>query len=328
MNKNIVLSIIIILLFAGKVFCQKDTLKALFIDVVTDNIELIEFSQKLENLPEGNLNNLILGGKLFKELHANIKDTALLIYIYHQRAFDVLSFDAISEYEDLYKDYFPDRELVNRVNEIELKQYGFELIEISDGIISIPIPGFIESLLKNDVSEELKVFLSCYTKKELLWKLYSDDDYYKYVFETQKYLELIENYIEKNDFAIEYFKKDYYYSMIYYVLKNFERANYNDYYGYQIMDSSLTTIFKEFVNTYPDSKTTWFIKTIQNLIEEVDEDLCNQILYKLIQVRCIDDNCCITDGVKYECKEEFFNYDDFEKNVLEIIKCYKDGECY
>jgi hypothetical protein len=328
MNKNIVLSIIIALLFAGKVFCQKDTLKALFVDVVTSNPDLIDFSHKLEKLPKGNLNNLITGSKLFKELNENIKDTALSIYIYHQRAFEVLNFKAIPEYEDLYKDYYPNRELVNKFNNIELKQYGFELIEISDGLITIPIPGFIENLLKKDVNRELQNFLSCYTKKEQLWKLYSDDEYYKYVFETQKYLELVENYIIKNDFAAEYFKNDYYYSLIYYVLKNFERANYNDYYGYQIMDTSLTSIYEEFVNMHPESKTTWFIKTIQKLNEEVDEDLKNQILFKLIQIQCIDDNCCVTEGVKYGCKEEFFNYDDFEKNVLEIIKCYKDGDCF
>jgi len=328
-SKYLILICFFCILIFPITYGQKDTLDAIYIDVVTENIDLIEFSQKLENLPKGNTENLFTGVELFKALPENVKDTALLIFIYQQRAFWYFDCPENRDYADLYDEYSPNMNLIKEINEKELKSYGFELEVISDGdIVSSPIAGFIETQVESIVNGELKKFLAVYSKSEMLDKMFFRGDYDEYLKNQSEYLILLEDYLVNYDFVVDQLKVHYYYDLVYFVLKNSYRTEYYGYEGYHFSDSAFVEIFDDFVSENPNSKATWFINTLRKTNKELDIDIFNQILNKLSTGECInEEECCEHYGVEYHCKEEYFNYDDFKKNLQEIIRCYKEGEC-
>ncbi len=79
------------LFFSGNCYSQNETLDAVYIDIVTNNKVLIDFSRKLENFEIGNPAIMNKGFELFKNLPEKDKDSALLIFIYIKEGLIILT---------------------------------------------------------------------------------------------------------------------------------------------------------------------------------------------------------------------------------------------
>lgn len=296
---------------------QKRTLDAYFIDIQTDNKEIIQFSEQLRDLPPGDPENLRKGVEYFLKLPDSIKDTALLILIYHQRAY--FYFEGENEYE--YSYFFDDSGSPNQ-DRIKMfcakyKQFGFKLSIISDGdIISKPIPGFLEEKIKDSISEELRNFLNCYTHSEILDELFFSDEYKDYQKELGNYVILLENYLNKYSFIEKYIKTEYCNSLISFLFRNNYLAEMYGYKGFHIIDPEYEKIFTGFIQKYPSCKTTSVISKISNYIKDFNPDQV-LLLYNLLSPE--ED----TDNEEYNCKTDDFNYDKIENKIDEIIQCIK-----
>ena len=327
--KNSVLFLAFCVLFLHKTYCQKDTLDALWGKVITDNEQLINYSNELSQLdkcnPASSIEAFNIYKQLFKDDLSRTKDTALLMYIYFSDFFIYETECVNSILLEVYteKDNSPSDSLIRIINNQKLNKYGFELITISHGDIAISVlPGFVESLFKDDVRKEIRSFLHYWTVSEkALEKGCSQGTCSEFVKLKGQRVSLLEDYFNSNNtFLVERLKYDYYSNLIFFAIGN--NLELNQYYSsFHIKDSNLEDVFNEFITINPNSKATWFIKTLKETINDLDDEESDRLLNQFLSFKCIEKE-------DYPCNEELYNYDYFEKNVIEIIKCYKDGECF
>lgn len=297
-----------------KMFAQRDTLDAIYLDIVTNNKELMNFSSTLESLPKGDPENLLKGIKYFKELPEQVKDSALLIFYYQQRAFSY--FESIYELEESFYDenYSPDIEKMKIFNK-ELESYGVKLFLASEGLITtFTVPGFIESQLKGSVPESLEKYLSYYTLGEKLQILFYEDNYKVFFMDLIKSLYFMEDYIAQESYCNEYVKDDYYYSFMNSIFYDREQALMFGLESFNIKDSILKEQLANFSNQQPISKTSKLIQLFLEITDELSDDGLEMLFYSLENKKCPDIEDC-------NCKEEFFNYFNMERNIEEIAKC-------
>ncbi len=297
---------------------QKRILDAYCTDVQTANKELIQFSEQLSNLPPGDPENLLRGVEFFLKLPQNIQDTALLILLYHQRAY--FYFDGENEYE--YSFFFDDSgsPIQDRIEMFctKYKQFGFELSVISDGdIVTKPISGFLKESIKDSISEELRSFLDCYSQSEVLSDLFFFNNYEDYQSELGLYLIFLEKNIAKYNFVHEFLKTEYVNSIISFLFRDEDLSEMSGYDGFHIKDAEYERIFTDFIQNYPDSRTTVII---YNMLESV-KNLNNEqvlLLYNLLH----HENKY--DKENMDCEISDFNYDNLVNVIDQMIQCIKN----
>lgn len=313
-------------------FSQKDTLDAMWTRVITNNEVLINYSNELSKLdkcnPASSEEAFNIYMKITKNININTKDTALLMYMYFYRSYEYFECpESINSAFYISDDNFSTDSVIKLENLNSLNKYGYKLMTISHGdVVTAVVPGFTEGLFKDKVRSEIKDFLQYWTMKEKIIEMHCrDGNCNNYVRTKGEYLRLLEEYINSNNlFFIEKLKRIYYYNLLFFTLGH--RSEFHHYYStYHIKDTALNEIFIEFVDDNPQSKATWFIKTLNKAIQAMEKEKAEELLSFLMSYECIDEECCNYFGEDYQCKDEYFNYDDFEKNVNEIIRCFKDG---
>jgi hypothetical protein len=297
------------------IYGQRDTLKAIYTDVVTCNIELITYSKRLDALPPGDQENLLAGINHFLEISDELKDTALRIFLYHQRKFNIFDNENIKE-RSFYDEYnTPIFEKINLQNK-KLENYGFKLIIISHGYITtVTLPGFIESKLKEFVSSDLQKYLSYYTLQEKIIDNIYSDKYKEFVYMQGNSLYLIEELISKSNFCVEYLKDAYYHTLVSFIFYNSEFALTYGIEQFNIQDHSFQNYFKELVKeNSPSGKTTQIISLFLNASKKMDKEELEVLFYQLKDKECEIISDC-------NCKNEYFNFDYLLENLNGILDC-------
>ena len=292
--------------------CQKQKLNALYGEVITNNQNLIEFSQSLEKLLADKPEYFAEGALYYRKLPDSVKDTALLIFIYYHRAFDYFNNSPEYDYSYFYDDSgTPKEEPIDSFNKEKLALSGFKLRVISHGdIITAPVPEYIESLVKNYVSKELQDFIACYTEGERLASLFYSENEKTYIYKEGQYLKLLESYIQKNSFAVKHLKSEYINHLISFAFKNNQRNEITGHSGFHIADPSLTEVFSDSTFKEKNSKTARFISIIQSASKKLDNEQITTIYNQLNGSTTNKENSTIVD------------YDNIEKKLCDLLKEY------
>lgn len=272
-----------------------DTLKAVYVDVITTNKTLIDFNEKLNNFPS-KAENIHKYFKLYNSLSEKDKDTTLLVLLYK-----------INSYEYLEENYdyssLENREQIAQINKSKLKPNGYKLITISHGdIVTVSMPKFIEKHLKNSLNTELFDFLKCYLQQRQTGIIFWNNDYYeKYIIEMGNYLLLLENYIEKNNFLTNYFRNKVFYDvLIQFSIGVFHDDYYGKYEEIHILDKRLSNIYKNFIRKNPKTKTAKFLKILFDLKNKSEKnDFFEKLISKMYfnpQTMQINEKCSTYDN--------------------------------
>ncbi|MBN1970751.1 MAG: hypothetical protein JW870_15395 [Candidatus Delongbacteria bacterium] len=310
-----------ILLFnTNNVLAQNETINAFLAKYKTNNQKLIEYSNYLSSLDNSKAVNVQKAierfDEIFKESGIEVKDSALLIFIKFHRSIEY--FTNLDNYADLIAENGQINESLLAKESKKVEAFGLKAKYVDGSIVTIQIPGYIESSYKSKISNKMQLFLAFETKLEYINDIWCVEQKNKeYIEEQGKSLILLEKYLNSspkllfeklNQFYVDYF--------IAFVFENIDSDLCPEYVDYNVVDERNVQIYKNFILTNKYSKTARLLEIIMQQSNNGSIDL-EELYYYLSHKECPDSD-------DYDCFETKFNYFNVEDNLKEIIRYLED----